>query len=78
MLSEVTRLAACVIFLRNHAVFVLEKFPGMKIVRHGAAMIGYDRRGTDGGVSDHAARERAALHGFRLKERFHASVGMTK
>ena len=39
-LSEVTRLAAYVIFLCSYVVFALGKFPGMKIDRPGAAIIG--------------------------------------
>jgi len=39
-LSEVTRLAAYTIFLCSYMVFALGKFPGMKIDRPGAAIIG--------------------------------------
>jgi len=39
-LSEVTRLAAYVIFLGSYLAFALGKFPGMKIDRPGAAIIG--------------------------------------
>jgi Na+/H+ antiporter NhaD/arsenite permease-like protein len=39
-LSEVTRLAAYAIFLCSYVVFALGKFPGMKIDRPGAAIIG--------------------------------------
>jgi Na+/H+ antiporter NhaD/arsenite permease-like protein len=39
-LSEVTRLAAYAIFLCSYLVFALGKFPGMKIDRPGAAIIG--------------------------------------
>jgi Na+/H+ antiporter NhaD/arsenite permease-like protein len=39
-LSEVTRLAAYAIFLLSYFVFALGKFPGMKIDRPGAAIIG--------------------------------------
>ena len=39
-LSEFTRLAAYVIFLCSYLVFALGKFPGMKIDRPGAAIIG--------------------------------------
>jgi len=39
-LSEVTRLAAYGIFLASYLVFALGKFPGMKIDRPGAAIIG--------------------------------------
>src|SRR6202047_2812934 len=39
-LSEVTRLAAYAIFLCGYLVFALGKFPGMKIDRPGAAIIG--------------------------------------
>jgi Na+/H+ antiporter NhaD/arsenite permease-like protein len=38
--SEVTRLAAYAIFLCSYVVFALGKFPGMKIDRPGAAIIG--------------------------------------
>ncbi len=38
--SEVTRLAAYAIFLCSYLVFALGKFPGMKIDRPGAAIIG--------------------------------------
>jgi Na+/H+ antiporter NhaD/arsenite permease-like protein len=39
-LSEVTRLAAYAIFFCSYVVFALGKFPGMKIDRPGAAIIG--------------------------------------
>jgi Na+/H+ antiporter NhaD/arsenite permease-like protein len=39
-LGEVTRLAAYAIFFANYLVFALGKFPGMKIDRPGAAIIG--------------------------------------
>jgi len=39
-LSEVTRLAAYAIFFASYVVFALGKFPGMKIDRPGAAIIG--------------------------------------
>jgi len=39
-LSDVTRLAAYAIFLCSYVVFALGKFPGMKIDRPGAAIIG--------------------------------------
>lgn len=39
-LSEFTRLAAYVIFICSYVVFALGKFPGMKIDRPGAAIIG--------------------------------------
>ena len=39
-MSEVTRLAAYAIFLCSYVVFALGKFPGMKIDRPGAAIIG--------------------------------------
>jgi len=39
-LSEVTRFAAYTIFLCSYVVFALGKFPGMKIDRPGAAIIG--------------------------------------
>ncbi len=39
-LSEVTRLAGYIIFFASYVVFALGKFPGMKIDRTGAAIIG--------------------------------------
>ena len=39
-LSDVARLAAYIIFLASYLVFALGKFPGMKIDRPGAAIIG--------------------------------------
>src|ERR1700720_4615638 len=58
-LSEVTRLAAYAIFLCSYLVFALGKFPGMKIDRPGAAIIGAVLM-----VAFRAVRP-AALHRFR-------------
>ena len=51
-LSDARILAAYIIFLASYVVFALGKFPGLKIDRTGAAIIGglYWKRGTTAGA----------------------------